>query len=115
MHQPDREERLPPIDERLIYPDARAEIIEGQLRLAPPADQAHSRHHTQLSAVLQAYTQVREMLLAVSAARGLLLDEPTRAKIASCEDLDALRRWTARRSGGAGHRGGRGAHVEVTR
>src|SRR4051794_34899487 len=46
---------LPPVDERLVMPGTRYEIIEGKVVYVPPADEAHGTRHSKISAILEAY------------------------------------------------------------
>lgn len=55
MRFPSAIEPLPPVDERIVQPDSRAEIIEGKLHLCPPADEPHGSAHLDLAYVLRAH------------------------------------------------------------
>src|SRR5689334_2585520 len=46
---------LPDIDERLVMPGSRYEIIEGEVFYVSPADEPHGTCHTKLAALLEAY------------------------------------------------------------
>jgi hypothetical protein len=43
------------VDERIVHPGSRAEIIEGRLYLCPPADEQHGSTHFDLAYVLRAH------------------------------------------------------------
>lgn len=45
----------PAVDERLIAPGARYEILDGKLLFTPPADEPHASIHMDLAAVLRAH------------------------------------------------------------
>ena len=63
LRAPGRDEpRPPPVDERIVMPESRAEIVGGELVLAPPAEEPHAVHHLRLAYVLAAH--VREGWLA---------------------------------------------------
>lgn len=47
----------PPVDERVVAPEVGAEIIEGRLVMAPPADEKHAVPHAELAYVLRAHVQ----------------------------------------------------------
>jgi Uma2 family endonuclease len=47
---------LPAIDERLVAPETRYEIVEGRLVHVSPADPPHGMRHSKLSALLEAHT-----------------------------------------------------------
>jgi Uma2 family endonuclease len=44
----------PAVDERLVMPGTRYEILDGRLLFTPPADEAHGSMHLDLAAVLRA-------------------------------------------------------------
>lgn len=46
---------LPDVDERLVMPETRYEIIDGKATYVPPADEAHGTRHSKISAILEAY------------------------------------------------------------
>lgn len=46
---------LPPIDERLVAPGTRFEILDGRLLYVRPARRPHATRHSKLSALLEAY------------------------------------------------------------
>jgi len=46
---------LPPIDERLIAPESRYEIYDGELAYVSPAAPPHGTRHSKLSALVEAY------------------------------------------------------------
>jgi len=43
------------VDERLVMPETRFEVIEGKVVYVSPADQPHGSRHSKLSALLEAY------------------------------------------------------------
>ena len=45
----------PPVDERLVAPESRYEILDGKVEYVPPADEPHGIQHSKISALLQAY------------------------------------------------------------
>jgi len=45
----------PPLDERLVTPGTRYEMLDGELIYVPPADGPHGTRHAQLAAVLEAH------------------------------------------------------------
>lgn len=49
------DEPLPAVDERLVMPGARAEIINGKVYFVPPADEPHGSTHATLSSILCAH------------------------------------------------------------
>lgn len=53
-HQPAIPRTLPPVDERLVMPGSRYEIVDGQAIYVSPADPAHGRRHSKLAAMLEA-------------------------------------------------------------
>jgi Uma2 family endonuclease len=50
-----RVEPRPAVDERLIAPGARHEVLDGKLLFVPPADERHGTAHLDLAAVLRAH------------------------------------------------------------
>lgn len=48
-------DRRPAVDERLIAPDSRYEVLDGKLLFVPPADEPHGTAHLDLAAVLRAH------------------------------------------------------------
>ncbi len=46
---------LPAVDERLVMPETRFEVIDGKVELVPPADESHGSRHSKISALLEAY------------------------------------------------------------
>jgi Uma2 family endonuclease len=46
---------LPDVDERLVAPETRFEIIEGKVEHVAPADEPHGTRHSKISALLEAY------------------------------------------------------------
>jgi Uma2 family endonuclease len=47
--------RLIPVDERLVAPESRYEVLDGRVVYVPPADEEHASRHSKLSALLEAY------------------------------------------------------------
>jgi len=47
---------LPGIDDRLVEPDTRYEMYDGELVYVSPADPPHGEHHLQLAALIEAHT-----------------------------------------------------------
>jgi hypothetical protein len=45
----------PPVDDRIVAPESRAEIVEGSLFFSPPADERHAVPHADLAYVLRAH------------------------------------------------------------
>lgn len=45
----------PAVDERLIAPGARYEVLDGKLQFVPPADEPHGTAHMDLAAMLRAH------------------------------------------------------------
>ena len=56
---------MPPVDERIVAPESRAEILEGRLIFAPPAEEKHAVPHADLAYVLRAHVKP-EFKVAVS-------------------------------------------------
>lgn len=54
MGEPDRPSE-PKVDDRLVMPEARAEIVRGALLMTPPADEPHGTSHFDLTYVLGAH------------------------------------------------------------
>jgi hypothetical protein len=52
---PGRDEDAPRVDERIVVPETRAEIVQGQLVWAAPADPPHATAHSDLAYVLHAH------------------------------------------------------------
>jgi len=50
-----RPSKLPAVDERLIAPETRYEIIDGRVLYVPPADEPHGTCHSKLSALLECH------------------------------------------------------------
>lgn len=46
-----------PVDERIVAPESRAEIIDGKLCFAPPAEEKHAVPHADLAYVLRAHVK----------------------------------------------------------
>jgi hypothetical protein len=51
-------ETLPAVDERLVMPESRAEILDGKVYFVPAADEAHGTLHARLAAILRAHVAV---------------------------------------------------------
>src|SRR5262245_52871560 len=49
---PSRDERIPAVDERLVRPDTREEMIDGELYITSPADEPHATVHLGLATLL---------------------------------------------------------------
>lgn len=49
--------RFPGVDERLIAPESRAEVLDGRVVFAPPADEKHAVPHADLAYVLRAHVR----------------------------------------------------------
>lgn len=47
---------LPDIDDRLVEPETRYEMLDGELVYVPPADPPHAERHVQLAALIAAHT-----------------------------------------------------------
>ena len=50
-----RRSTLPAVDERLVMPDTRYEIIDGKVEYVAPADEPHGTRHSKISALLEMY------------------------------------------------------------
>lgn len=48
---------MPPVDERIVAPESRAEIVEGRLVFAPPALEKHAVPHADLAYLLRAHVK----------------------------------------------------------
>ena len=46
---------LPDVDERLVMPETRFEVLDGKVELVPPSDESHGSRHSKISALLEAY------------------------------------------------------------
>ncbi len=55
MSPPDSTTELPAVDERLVAPETRYEIIDGRVVYVPPADQPHAESHAELAALVHAH------------------------------------------------------------
>jgi Uma2 family endonuclease len=53
---PGADTELPDLDDRLVTPETRFEILDGELVYVPPADSPHGTRHVQLAAVIEAHT-----------------------------------------------------------
>lgn len=51
------EGELPPVDERLVVPETRHEIHDGELVHVPPADAPHATRHSKTSALVEAHVR----------------------------------------------------------
>jgi Uma2 family endonuclease len=49
------EDELPPLDERLVEPETRYEMYDGELVYVPPADPPHGIQHSKVSALVEAH------------------------------------------------------------
>ena len=47
---------LPDINDRLVEPETRYEMLDGELVYVSPADPPHGEHHLQLAALIEAHT-----------------------------------------------------------
>ena len=47
--------KLPEVDERLVVPEARYEIVDGRVVHVPPADEPHGANHCTLAAIAHAH------------------------------------------------------------
>lgn len=52
---PGRDEVLPAVDDRIVMPETRAEIVDGQLIWASPADPPHATTHSDVDYVLHGH------------------------------------------------------------
>ncbi len=43
------------MDERLVMPETRFEVIDGKVEFVPPSDEPHGSRHSKISALLEAY------------------------------------------------------------
>ncbi len=50
-----RRAAFPDVDERLVMPETRFEIIDGEVEYVPPSDEPHGTRHSKISALLEAY------------------------------------------------------------
>lgn len=46
---------LPDVDERLVMPETRYEVIDGKVEYVAPADEPHGTRHSKISALLETY------------------------------------------------------------
>lgn len=46
---------LPAVDERLVAPGTRFEVVGGKVSYVPPSDESHGSRHSKISALLEAY------------------------------------------------------------
>jgi hypothetical protein len=47
----------PSVDDRIVAPESRAEIIQGQLYMSPPAEELHAVPHADLAYILRAHVR----------------------------------------------------------
>jgi Uma2 family endonuclease len=52
---PKRRFPRPAVDERLVMPETRYEVIDGKVTYVPPADEWHGTRHSKVSSLLEAY------------------------------------------------------------
>ncbi len=74
-----RRAELPEVDERLVMPETRFEVIDGKVELVPPSDESHGSRHSKISALLEAYAAsgydvASDMLTRTSAKNDLAPD-----------------------------------------
>ena len=74
-----RRAELPDVDERLVMPETRFEVLEGKVEHVPPADESHGSRHSKMSALLEAYAAsgydvASDMLTRTSAKNDLAPD-----------------------------------------
>src|SRR5262245_1384695 len=50
-----RRTALPSVDERLVMPETRYEVIDGKVEYVPPSDEPHGSRHSKVSALLEIY------------------------------------------------------------
>ena len=50
-----RRAAFPDVDARLVMPETRFEIIDGEVEYVPPSDEPHGTRHSKISALLEAY------------------------------------------------------------
>ena len=55
MGEPESPREVPAVDERLVMPGTRAEILKGALLMPPPADEPHGTSHFDLTYLLAAH------------------------------------------------------------
>jgi Uma2 family endonuclease len=70
---------LPDVDERLVMPETRFEVIDGKVEFVPPSDEPHGSRHSKISALLEAYAAsgydvASDMLTRTSARNDLAPD-----------------------------------------
>ena len=71
--------RLPAVDDHIVAPESRAEILHGHLLMSPPANEPHATHHGALAYVLSAhvadgYSVAIDMLTRTSATSNFAPD-----------------------------------------
>jgi Uma2 family endonuclease len=70
---------LPDVDERLVMPETRFEVLDGKVAFVPPSDESHGSRHSKISALLEAYAAsgydvASDMLTRTSAKNDLAPD-----------------------------------------
>jgi Uma2 family endonuclease len=70
---------LPDVDERLVMPETRFEVLDGKVELVAPSDELHGSRHSKISALLEAYAAsgydvASDMLTRTSAKNDLAPD-----------------------------------------
>jgi Uma2 family endonuclease len=70
---------LPDVDERLVMPETRFEVLDGKVEFVPPSDEPHGTRHSKISALLEAYAATgydvaSDMLTRTSAKNDLAPD-----------------------------------------
>ena len=74
-----RRVELPDVDERLVMPETRFEVLDGKVELVAPSDEPHGSRHSKISALLEAYAAsgydvASDMLTRTSAKNDLAPD-----------------------------------------
>ena len=74
-----RQSGLPDVDERLVMPETRFEVLDGTVELVAPSDEPHGSRHSKISALLEAYAAsgydvASDMLTRTSAKNDLAPD-----------------------------------------
>ena len=96
---------LPDIDERLVMPGSRYEILDGELLYVSPADEPHGETHSRLCALLEAHAAKRfrcaaDMLTRTSATSDFAPDAsvfPSGVGVNPIETILAVSKHAARR------------------
>jgi Uma2 family endonuclease len=70
---------LPDVDERLVMPETRFEVLDGKVEFVAPSDEPHGSRHSKISALLEAYAAsgydvASDMLTRTSAKNDLAPD-----------------------------------------